>query len=142
MECTVERIPADAWKAMSEDAHKVAFGTIRDASQERIDFALLVKRGHQLMGYVTCKELDGRSLYWQFGGAFPGTKESSLTYSGYQAFIDWTKQHYDRVSTLVENDNIVMLKMAMKVGYRIVGIRNFKGHILCEMLLEFDNAQV
>jgi len=134
----VERIPVDAWKPLSEKAHLICFNEHKPVSEERIDFALIAKKNHDLCGYITCRELDGRSLYWQYGGAFPGTKGSSLSFQSYKAFADWASTRYDRIATLVENTNIVMLKMAFKVGYRIVGIRNFKGHILCELLLEFE----
>ena len=133
----IERIPKDAWIAMSEKAHLIAFDTHKPVETERIDFACLIKCGHQLLGYGTFKEMDSGTLYWQFGGAFPGTKDSSMSFKGYQALVDWCGRKYERVYTYIENTNLVMLKFAMKVGYRITGIRNYKGNILLEHLLEF-----
>ena len=56
------------------------------------------------------------------------------------AFVEWCKPRYKRITTLIENKNTVMLKMAMKVGFRVIGVRNFQGSILLEHLLEFSDA--
>lgn len=140
MDIVVDQISAQEWAQLSEKAHLIAFAENKPAEWDRIDFALLVKRGQNLMGYVTCRETDAHTLYWQFGGAFPGTRESSLTFSGYRAFVDFCEERYQRITTLIENDNFVMLKMAMKVGFRIVGVRVFRGHVLLEHLLEFPKC--
>jgi RimJ/RimL family protein N-acetyltransferase len=126
------------WKAVSEAAHLVCFGERKEVSMDRIDFALVVGENDAPSGYVTCREHDAETLYWQFGGAFPGTRSTSLSWKGYQALVDWCKTRYKRITTLIENTNIVMLKMAMKVGFRIQGVRVFKGQILVEHLLEFS----
>lgn len=136
---------------MSENAHLAVFETYKPASLDRIDFALLIERGETLMGFATCREHDAETLYWQYGGALPGTKSSSLTFPGYQAVVAWSKERYKRITTIIENDNVVMLKFAMKVGFRIVGVRthiakkertvenynNIVPHILLELVLEF-----
>lgn len=138
MNIEVEQISKEDWRPLSEKVHLVVFSESKPADFDRIDFALIAKTETKgLMGYVTCREFDAHSLYWQYGGAFPGTKGSSLTLAGYMRFVWWTKQRYKRVSTLVDNSNIVMLKMAMKVGFRIIGVRNFGGHILLEHCMEF-----
>lgn len=135
----VIKFSAHDWKQYSEDAHKIAFSAHKPREWDRIDFALLVVTDEQPMGYVTCREHDAHTLYWQFGGAFPGTKDTILSFRAYQAFIDFCKPRYHRIVTLIENKNTVMLKMAMKVGFNIVGIRTFKGDILLEHLLEFSH---
>lgn len=135
----VERFSRAEWREFSENAHFVCFGKHKPAEWDRIDFALLVVDEEKPMGYVTCREIDAETLYWQFGGAFPGTRDTHRSFRGYQAFVDYCKPKYKRISTLIENDNLVMLKMAMKVGYRIIGVRSFKGSILLEHLLEFES---
>lgn len=127
------------WDQFSEDAHKIAFGTIKPVSQDRLDFALIVINEDQNvpMGYVTCRELDSDTVYWQFGGAMPGTKNTKNSWEAYKALVDWCELKYKRITTLIENDNLVMLKMAMKVGFRISGIRYYKG-VLVEHILEFQ----
>lgn len=140
MKIEVDCLDAKEWASYSEQAHLICFAKHKPVSLERIDFALVARRGDQLLGYVTCRELDGESLYWQFGGAFPGTLSTSLSWLGYQALVEHCKPRYKRISTLIENNNLVMLKMAMKVGYRIIGLRNFKGTILLEHGLEFGGT--
>lgn len=122
---------------MSKNAHLISFGEKREPSIERIDFALLAVSEHKALGYITCREADAETVYWQFGGPFPGTKGSSVSFRCYQAAVEWCKLRYDRVYTFIENSNKAMLKMALEVGFLIVGVRVFKGQILVELLLEF-----
>lgn len=134
---TVECFTPQDWKKFGENAHKIAFSEILPPGQNRIDFALMPVKNGVPMGYVTCRELDSDTLYWQFGGAFPGTKSTSLSWQAYQALLGWCKERYKRVSYLVENTNLPMLKMAMLSGFRIHGVRFYKGSILVEHLVEF-----
>lgn len=129
---------AKEWASVSEEAHRIAFGTIKPASMDRIDFAILVTKEDVAVGYITCRETDNKTLYWQHGGAFPGTKDSIYSWPAYALCMDHCQgMGYDRVTTLIENTNLVMLKMAMKVGFKIIGVRNYKGAILLEHLKEF-----
>lgn len=133
----VDQIFPEDWVEQSEDAHAIVFGTRKPSEWDRLDFVLVVGDGRTPFGYVTCREHDAKTLYWQFGGAFPETRHTSRSFHGYMAFVEWCKPRYDHVSTLIENDNLVMLKMAMKVGFRIVGVKSFKGKVLLEHLLTF-----
>lgn len=129
---------AKEWALVSEEAHRIAFGTIKPASMDRIDFALLAVKDDVSMGYVTCRETDAKTLYWQHGGAFPGTKDSIHTWPAYSLFMEHCQgMGYDRVTTVIENTNAVMLKMAQKVGFKIIGVRNFNGAVLLEHVKEF-----
>lgn len=136
----VDQLNPKHWANYSEKAHLICFKEKMSCDWDRIDFALVVRSNDQLMGYVTCREHDHESIYWAYGGAFPGTRESSLTYAGYREFVSWCKKSYKRITTLIANDNLVMLKMAMKVGFKIVGVRVFKNIIYLEHLLEFSDV--
>lgn len=133
----VEKLTPAEWKLLSEDAHKVAFGTVKPSELERIDYALVCVEGVQLQGYLTAKEMDAKTVYWQFGGAFPGTKGTTNAFLGYLSFVRWTKERYDRVQTRIENKNTAMLKMALKVGFEIVGVRVTQGCTMVELELDF-----
>lgn len=137
MDIFVTQLHPDEWNQLSEKAHLVTFNTHKPREWDRIDFALIVQNERDMMGYLTCREHDAETIYWQFGGAFPGTRESSLTFQGYKAFVEFCKKRYKRCTTLIENDNFVMLKMAMKVGFKIVGLRLYNGAVLLEHVLEF-----
>lgn len=129
--------PAE-WKEFSEYAHKICFNEVKPSSFDRIDFAMLCVGNGRPCAYVTCRELDPDTVYWQFGGAFPETRGTLLSWKCYEKMNEMIRGKYKRITTLIENNNIVMLKFAMKMGYRIIGVRNFKGSILLEHLLEFD----
>lgn len=129
----VRKIDKETWlKDFAGAAHKVVFGKIIDPSASRIDFALLVTRGTELIGYAVCKEFDAGTLYLQYGGAFPGTKSTSVSLPAYLELVKWCRENYPRVTTLVQNDNFVYLKFAMKAGFKIIGIRTYGKSILLE----------
>ncbi len=131
---------SDQWKFHAENAHMAVFGEVRPAEMNRIDFALLTHKDNLPIAFCTCRELDDESVYMQYGGAFkPGSPSSFISYS---MFIGTLKENYNRVTTLIQNTNIVMLKFAMKVGFRIIGIRNFNNEIFCELLLDFKRSEV
>jgi RimJ/RimL family protein N-acetyltransferase len=134
----IDRLDPKSWQKLSENAHLICFNKHKPADWDRIDFALLAKTPeNELAGYITCREHDAHTVYWQFGGTFPGARSTSLSFRAYQEGVAWCKSRYKRISTLIENDNVVMLKMAMAVGFRAVGIRFFNQTVLLEMLLEF-----
>ena len=135
----VDPLSTTAWETMSENAHKIAFGKVKPASLDRIDFALLAvdQESDRPLGYVTCREHDAETLYWQFGGALPGTRGTVNSWGTYLALIDWCSSRYRRLTTLIENKNVVMLKMAMKAGFLINGIRYSSDSILVELVKEF-----
>lgn len=137
----VERIEKDQWREMSSDAHRAVFSEIRDAESERIDFALLAIEDGKLYGYCTVRELDSESVYWQYGGAFPSSEKSIRAVKSYDCFVGYCKARYRRVSTLVANGNIRYLKLAMSRGFRIIGVRTFKGEIFVELLNEFTKEK-
>lgn len=137
----VDVLSALDWSQYAKTAHAVVFGTLFPPEKQRIDHVLVAREGDKLMGYVTCREMDSETIYWQYGGAFPGTKDTLSAWRGYQAMVDLCKGSvYKRITTLIENDNSPMLKMAMKVGFKIQGVRTHltpeKTYILLEHVLE------
>lgn len=138
----VVQINKEDWAKVSEDAHLVVFSEVKRSDTDRIDFALMVENREGFpMFYATCRELDSTSMYFQYGGSFPGTKDTVYSLRAFQAILRWVKEHgYERIGYFVQNDNLAMLKLAMKTGFKITGVRNFKGHILLEHILEFGNG--
>lgn len=126
------------WASMSEAGHLCLFNEVRPSDFDRIDYALLGvdQEGDRAIGYITVKELDHESVYWQFGGALPPIRDTIWSYRLYQEMLRWTFDRYERVTTYIENDNAVYLKMAAKVGFKIIGCRTFKKKIYLEHLLE------
>jgi RimJ/RimL family protein N-acetyltransferase len=132
----IKKLTPDEWAELSEAAHHVVFEEKRSWDMDRIDYALICEEGGVPCGYLTARELDKESVYWQYGGAFPGTHSSSRAVAVYEALIDWTLERYQRITTLVENENVRYLKLALHAGFRIIGCRFFNGIILVELLRE------
>lgn len=128
-----------AWRELSESAHLIVFNEIKSSALDRVDFALLIEdEQNKPMAFVTCQELDAFSLYWQYGGAFPDTKDTIYSIRSFELFLTWAREKgYQRVGFRVENNNYPMLKLAMKCGFKIVGLRAYAGYVLLEHLKEF-----
>jgi RimJ/RimL family protein N-acetyltransferase len=133
--------PAE-WSTLSRDAFVVTFGQARPAELDRIDFALLAAESPDSRpgGFITCQERDRDTLYWQFGGTFPGTRGTASSFRYAQAALRWCQERYRQVTLSVHNQNTVMLKMALALGFRIVGVRVVSGDIFVEHLLEFHGG--
>lgn len=138
MDLFVIRLDAKEWEKMAEDAHVICFNEKRPSYVNRIDYALLVvdQKTDKPVSYITVKEFDNETAYWQHGGGFPGTIGIPV-YQAYRACIAYSKERYKRIFTLIENKNTPMLKMAMKVGFRIIGVKNIANEIMLEHLIEF-----
>lgn len=136
----VVRLTPLEWKAISTDTHLVVFEQARSADMDRIHYALIARDDlNNVYGYVTVKEQDSESVYWQYGGAFPSCAKTVRVHSVYKEFIEWTRSKYKRISAMVENKNIRYLKLAMAHGFKIIGVKNFKNTILIELLLDFED---
>lgn len=139
----VEIIGADEWvKEYSENAHLIAFNRTKPASWDRIDYAMLFLAKEEgkpdlPVGYVTCREHDHETVYWQYGGAMPDTKGSVVSVQAFKAGLDWAKLHYKRVTLVVENTNRPMLKMAFHTGFTIHGVRTYNNFVMLEHMKEF-----
>lgn len=134
------KIPAAEWKSrFSESAHRAVFRTIKPASWDRIDYAwLLVRRDPgEVLCYVTVRETDHETVYWQFGGALPPAKGTTAVYRAFCTALSAQKKRSKRVTMLIENTNTPMLKLAAKAGFLICGVRYYQGTVLVEHLLEF-----
>lgn len=139
----VERVSPENWKGIAQKAHALCFGkTIDPETFERLDYALLVIGvDEKPMGYATCLEVSSEVLHWGFGGAFPGTRSTAASWEAYLALIAWVGERYAAVTTAIESDNVVMLKMAMKAGYRIVGTHTCVDKIFVQMALRFPEKK-
>lgn len=132
----------EQWSWYSENAHVIAFGKQKPAEWDRIDFALMVTDLEGTpVGYGTIRETRHDTVYWQHGGSMPGSRDTARSFRAFQMGLEYLEQHYKNVTFLIENTNTVMLKFAMKAGFRIIGVRNFQGSILVEHLLEFSEGR-
>jgi hypothetical protein len=125
------------WDQYAEKAHLICFDEVMDADINRIDFALVIHEDDVPLSYTTCREFDKNTVYMQFGGAFPSAKNTLKSFFSYKVMLDTLSEKYMRATTLIENTNLPMIKFAMKAGFKIIGVRYYKGSILLEHLLEW-----
>lgn len=134
----VKKLSPSEWAILSRNAHLLVFNEVRESDMDRISFALMCEEDGLPLAYATIRELDKESVYWQYGGSFPSAKNTVKSVTCYRKVAEWCKDAgYKRVTTYVENTNTTMLKMALSVGFKAIGIRNFKQTILLELLLEY-----
>lgn len=134
---SVHRVTPAEWTPLLADAHLTVFNERIVPEDQRMDFVLVAADGQDLLSYVQCREIDGKTLYWGHGGSFPTARGTSKSWSIYQMFTDfcWTLG-YTRIFTYIENTNRTMLKFAAKMGYLIVGTRNVNGSVFVEHMLD------
>lgn len=129
----MEKVEFDKW---AEQAHLVTFNEHRPIEMNRYDFALIATDSGKLIAYGLCREFDSETLYLGFGGCFPEYQKSRKAVEWYEAGIQWALSNYKRVTTLIENENIPMLRVAFHCGLRIIGVKLFKQQIFCELMRE------
>ena len=136
----VRRLTKDEWANFSEDAHQVVFDEYRPKGFDRLDYVLLLVEEDRVVSYVTIKEMDHFSCYWQFGGVMPDFRGQHKSYDVVKAFETYCREHYLRAGFLVQNTNKNMLVLAVKSGFSPIGMRTFKGDIFLEFTKEFEDA--
>lgn len=138
----VNKISKEDWEFISKESYLLVMEENREIEFDRIDYALITTKHpeNKLMGFVTCLELDKDTVYWQYGGSYLDFRFSRYLFEGYKMMIEYCMDKYKRITTLIENTNKVMLKMASKAGFVITGIRLSKGRVLLEHVLEFGGA--
>ena len=139
---SVQQVFAKDWIGrFSEDAYLASFGSIRPAELERFDFSIIaIDEGNNISGFITCKEMDSETLYWQNGGAFKNYGKTIHVVGGYRSFLRWAKERYKRVTTRIENTNYPMLKLALSVGFLIIGTCVVNNKIYLELINEFTEV--
>lgn len=136
----IDYIPSDEWERYcAPHAHLAVFGETLPPGLERIDYALVAvsEALAKPLAYLTVREFDEETAYLKRGGAFEALPVGARL-KVYLQLLDYLMQRYVRLTTLVENTNVPYLKLAMTAGFRAIGLRNFHGSILLELLKERD----
>jgi hypothetical protein len=137
---TVLCLKPEEWESMKREAHLISFNETGSGAAHAIDFALLAVDEKKPLAYMTCRESDPDTVYVSHGGAMPETIGTANSYRAYQAMLDRLGVAYKRASTLIENTNTPMLRMAMKAGWLISGVRLFEGQVFVEHQLNFTGG--
>lgn len=125
------KLSPEQWANLSKESNAAVFGEVVEPANERIDFALLTLEDDKPLGFLTFQEKDSESLYLQYGGVVLGARGRGTELLDFN-FKGLFEQGYKRISFLVENTNIVMLKVALKIECLIIGVRNYKGKVFVE----------
>lgn len=137
----VHKISKQDWGALSENAHLLAFEKSKPVAFDRIDYALLcVAEDDKPIGYITVRELDHESVYWQFGGGFPWAQKSALVARAYDKCLDLQFTMSKRITTKIENTNYPMLRLALSRGWVICGCGHYNGTTLVDLIKEAGNG--
>ncbi len=138
MKFNLIQIPAEEWKQYSYDAHKAVFDEILPPEMDRIDYALLaVDEVKDIpVAYMTLREFAKDTVYLKHGGAFEPIKGTLASLPCYKLMLSYLEERYKNLTTLVENTNTVYLKMALTCGFKVIGVRNYKGVVLLELFKE------
>ncbi len=134
-------VPAVEWKDVSKEAHLLSFGKNKEAEEDRFDFVLMGVRDKTPLGFITCREVSSKILYWQWGGVFPLARKSIHVYSLYDAASKLCLETYECIITYIENTNDAMLRLAAKIGFIITGTRFINGQLLVEQTLYADRTK-
>ena len=138
----VDRIEPGQWDTISENAHVAIFNETREAIANRIDYALGVRDGENVLGFVTVRELDHESIYWQYGGALEDCRNTTKILKAYRAMLEHCFETGTmNIQTLVENTNLPMLKLALKVGFLVIGTKTLHGKTYCDLYLTSENYE-
>lgn len=121
------------WLEYSSQFHDVVFNNPEFKEIENIDFSLVAFDGDEALGFATIRVLDKFHAYMQYGGA---VKKGYKILSAYLKMIELLKGSFLNITTLIENTNHPMIKLAMKAGFNINGIRIKSGNIYLEHLIE------
>lgn len=135
-------IPASSWIAnFSEYAHRITFKEVKPKKFDRIDYALLVidTETDSPIAYVTVRETDHETVYWQFGGAFWGQKSIKMARC-YDEMLKYQSQKSRRMWTRIENDNYPMLRLALSRRLKICGAFHIGGTTLVELVKEWNSG--
>ena len=130
----------EEWALLGRTSHALTFGEMREPMLNRHHFTVAVMHSGDMGGFFTCLEMDSETLYIQHGGVLPNFQKTIHATQGYAAFIDWCEARYKRLTTKIENINAPMLRLAMKMGFLIVGTSTFKNKIYLDHLLEVQNG--
>ena len=137
MSLEVKKLTSGKWAEICSDAHLVGFNHARDPKLDRIDYALLVVDELQnICGWLTAREFDSETVYWQYGAGTPESRNGPKVVETYSVLVEDAFKKYKRICTLVENENVKYLKLAMHFGFRIIGTRLFESKVYVELMNE------
>lgn len=111
----------EQFKSLSREIYKRVFNEERQRPEDRIDFACVFFYQENPIGYVTCYEHNSEILYIQFGGIFPEYRNRRIVFATFDMLNKKLLEKYQFLTVRIESENIPMLKLSFKCGWRIIG---------------------
>ena len=135
----IHKFNAEKWKEFAKTAHQSVFDKELEKSSAEIDYALVIveEKTNTPCAYVTVKDVNNGVCYWQHGGAFPNARGTALSFRSYKLAVEWAGERYKHIFTYIENTNADMLKFALAVGFKIIGIKLVLNKLMVELNLKF-----
>ncbi len=127
----------DQWSQIEKSAVGASFGHWDEGMGAPLSYALLmVDAQNTPRGYVTAQLHGPRTVYWKFGAALFPTQGSIVVRNALLQLIDREKlMGRTKIHTFIENTNTRMLRMALSVGFRVVGVRLSESAVLVDHCL-------
>jgi hypothetical protein len=130
----VRAFSKDEWRKVSKEIHRYAFNEIIDDDLETISLALMAMKDETPQAYCTLIDMDKYTCYMQHGGALPAAKGTINVAKGYVKMVEWVKNKYPRITTRIRNDNVSMIKLALGVGFKIVGVEVYEDGVFLSLV--------
>lgn len=134
----IEVVSPENWRRIGAQVHAQVFGEKISPQFDRLDYALIcLDESRAVMGYLTAFEPDRDTILWQWGGVLPGARGTPGTVRGMEKLLAWSKERYCRVKFYTANQNVSMLRIALAVGFTIVGMKTGnRGQLFLELVKE------
>ncbi len=125
------------WEAAAERIHAAVFGDAIPLGFQRIDFSIVAEDEAGFIGYMTGVEINSQLLRFGFGGVIGSRRGSLAVCRAYEMALDWAKKGpWLSAVTIIKNDNLASLKLAMGHGFRVIGVQCYEGDVLLELQLK------
>jgi len=133
--------PAE-WGTVATKVHAAVFGAGLPENFQRIDFAIVAEDDEKLVGYMTGVEINSELLRFGFGGCVPGFQNTLRVVKAYSMALEWAKKGpWLSAITIIKNDNLPSLKLALAHGFRVIGVQYFEGDVLLELQLKLKDVR-
>ena len=130
LECSKEK-----FKPLEKQAYELVFKHNFDHASKRADkFLVMFDDDDKMVGFVSYFEINEWGCYIVSGGMLESCR-GFATYSYFKAIMDKLKK-YSHIQFETSNKNEAMIKLGMKLGFRIVGTIAYQHDIYLTMVRE------
>ena len=134
------RLSKDQWDEFSQHIHLKVFNENLLPVRTRFDYALLCIIDEEVASYSTIREVSDDAVYWQHSGCLPKYRNSSVAFKSYLMGLEYCLEAgAENITHMIANTNLVAIRIALKVGFLVVGTRTYDGTTYLDMHLKSEN---